>query len=88
MRVVILWRENTDYAQTVRTWLHDFYKRTGRTLESLNPDEGEGERLMQAYGIMQFPSILALDDNGAVLAHWQGKMLPKIDDVNFYLLAN
>ena len=42
MRVVIIWRDETDYARTVIEWLHDFEKRTGTMPESLSPDEPEG----------------------------------------------
>ena len=52
MRVVIIWRDNTDYARTVLDWLRDFEVRSGKQIESLSPDEPEGESICRAYDIV------------------------------------
>ena len=86
MRVVMIWRDDTDYARTVIDWLRDFEHRTGRQPESFSPDSPEGESLCRAYSVVEYPTILALDDNGKLLQEWRGASMPRIDDVNYYLL--
>ncbi len=88
MRVVIIWRDDTDYARTVLDWLHDFEKRVGAMPESLSPDEPEGESLCRAYDIVEYPTILALDSDGSLLQMWRGIDMPRIGDVSYYLMEH
>lgn len=88
MRVVIIWRDNTDYARTVIDWLRDFEQRTGTTIESLSPDEPAGESLCRAYDIVEYPTMLALDNDGSVLNMWRGTSMPRIGDVSYYTMEH
>lgn len=87
MRVAIIWREESDYARSVIEWLHEFERRTGRKLESYDPDTPEGESMCRNYDVVEYPTILAFDNDGKILQVWRGAMLPKIDDVNYYLIG-
>lgn len=88
MRVVIIWREETDYARDVTDWLREFEHRTGRQPESFSPDSPEGESICRTYDVMEYPAILAFDNDGKLLQEWHGMnpSLPRIDDVNYYML--
>lgn len=86
MRVVVLWRDNTDYARTVIDWLRDFEHRSGKVPESLSPDEPEGESLARSYDVVNYPAILAIDNDGRMLQMWGDGDMPKMDDVMFYML--
>ena len=88
MRVVVIWREETDYARSVIEWLHDCERRVGVAPESLSPDEPEGESLCRAYDVVEYPTILALDDSGKVLQEWRGEMMPQVNEVSYYMLDN
>lgn len=88
MRVVVIWRDESDYARLVIEWLHDCERRIGVAPESFSPDEPEGESLCRAYDIVEYPTILAMDGQGKMLQMWRGRDLPRIDDVSYYLLEN
>ncbi len=88
MRVVIIWRDESDYGRTVTEWLHDCERRIGVAPESLSPDEPEGEGICRAYDIVEYPSMLAIDDGGKVMQMWRGRDLPRIDDVAYYLMEH
>lgn len=88
MRVVIIWRDESDYGRTVTEWLRDCERRIGVAPESLSPDEPEGESICRAYDIVEYPSMLALDDSGKVMQMWRGRDLPRIDDVAYYLIEH
>ncbi len=88
MRVVIIWRDESEYGRAVTDWLRDLEHRSGYSLESFSPDEPEGESLCRAYDITMYPSILAIDNDGRVVQMWRGEMLPKIDDVVYYLIQD
>lgn len=88
MRVVVIWREETDYARSIIEWLHDCERRVGVAPESLSPDEPEGESLCKAYDVVEYPTILAMNDDGKMLQMWRGRDLPRIDDVTYYLIEH
>ena len=87
MRVVIIWRDDADYSRSVTEWLGDFKRRTGREPESVSPDSPEGESLCRLYDVVEYPTIIALDNDGKLLQMWRGTMFPRIDDVNYYLIG-
>ena len=84
MRVVCIYRDNQDYTRTVTDWLEDFRRQTGHEIETMNPDENT--EFCEAYDVVEYPTILALDNNGAVLADWRGKMMPLINEVLYYII--
>ena len=85
MRVVMIWRDESDYGRTVAEWLHDCERRIGVAPESVSPDEPEGESLCKSYDIVEYPSMIALDNEGKMIQMWRGRDLPRIDDVSYYL---
>lgn len=84
MRVVCVWRDQSDYGRSVEEWITEFERRTGKEIETIDPDSTEGESFCRAYDVVEYPTILALGDDGAVLASWQGKMLPLFDEVAYW----
>lgn len=84
MRVVCVWREGYDYSRTVEEWLTGFERFTGKEVESIDPGTRAGEEFCRAYDIVEYPTMMALSDDGAVLALWRGTMLPTFDEVNYW----
>ena len=85
MRIVIVWNEQTDYAREVREWLNAFESETGSSkIESIDPETREGSDFAETYDIVEYPSILALDDSGKVLEMWRGTPLPLIEQVSYW----
>lgn len=84
MRVVVLTRSNTDYTRTVDTFVTDFARQTGRQLEVIEADAAEAESLAQTYDIVDYPTILALSDDGQMQNMWAGTSLPTISEVSYY----
>lgn len=84
MRVVCVWREGEDYSRTVEEWLTDFERRTGKRIESLSPDGREGAQFCATYDIVEYPTMVVLGDDGAVLEMWRGASMPLFDQVSYY----
>lgn len=84
MRVVCVYREGMDYSRTVSEWLESFRRQTGREIEVLNPDENVG--FCEAYGVVEYPTILAIGDNGRMAASWRGRQLPLANEVLYYMI--
>jgi protein-disulfide isomerase-like protein with CxxC motif len=84
MRVVVISKDNTDYARHVESFMTDFARQTGRTLEMIDPDTAEGESLCRTYDIVQYPTVVALSDSGQMQNIWNGEPLPTISEVSYY----
>lgn len=84
MRVIIIYKEQSDHAREVTSYLRDFKRQTGRDLETINPDTREGADFCRVYDIVEYPSIIALDDDGRLQNYWRGRPLPTISEVSYY----
>ncbi|MBQ3310246.1 hypothetical protein IJG73_02290 [Candidatus Saccharibacteria bacterium] len=85
MRIVCVWKDNTDYAREVTDWLSEFKRETGKEVESLDPESTEGEIFVRARDMLQFPAVVALADDGTVLREWKGTPMPQFDEVLYYV---
>lgn len=84
MRVVVVYKQQTDYARDVESFLFDFKRLTGRDLETLDPESPGGISFCEAYDIVEYPSIIALSDDGHMQNYWRGLPLPTLSEVSYY----
>ena len=73
MRVVVIFKEATDYGRQVNDFLHDFSRQTPA-----------GISFCEAYDIMEYPTVIALSDDGQMQNTWRGLPLPTISEVSYY----
>jgi hypothetical protein len=85
MRVVVVYREDQDYSRSVIDFLHDFKKQTGHDLETMDPYSAAGTLFCDTYGIVEYPTVLALSDSSTMQSMWRGLPLPTISEVSFYV---
>jgi hypothetical protein len=85
MRVVVIYKEQNDYTRTVTDFLRDFEHQTGHELEKMDPDTPEGTLYCETYGIVEYPTIIATSDDGAMQNTWNGLPLPTISEVSYYV---
>jgi hypothetical protein len=84
MRTFVVYKEQSDHARAVDTFMHDFTRQTGRVIEIVNPETPEGAHLCATYDIVEYPSLVALDDDGILQNIWRGLPLPTISEVSYY----
>lgn len=85
MKVVVLYKQATDYARQVDDYMFDFKRITGHELETMDPESRDGVGFCQAYDILEFPTIVALSDDGQIQNKWVGLPLPTISEVSYYV---
>lgn len=85
MRVVCVYKEGYDYSRTVSDWLEDFYRRTGKKIETIDPDKETS--FCETYDIVEYPTIMALGPDGEATYVWKGLPLPLFDEVSYYINA-
>ena len=84
MKVLVVYKPVSEQARSVTEWLREFSRRTGKVLEEIDPDSRTGASFCRDYDIVEYPTVIALDDTGIVQMVWRGEMLPTISEVSFY----
>jgi hypothetical protein len=88
MKLVILYRPQSEHATAVQTFLRDFkYQHEASKIELVDADTREGIATASLYDLMTLPAVLALRDDGSALQVWQGEMLPLMDEVASYVVS-
>jgi len=91
MKLLILYRPNSEYARDVETFIHDFKQRhegIGRRMEVIDYDTREGQAEASIYDIMAHPAILVLGDDSSMVASWSGPELPLMNEVAAYFYTS
>ena len=88
MKVLVLYRPNSDHGRVVEEFIHNFQSQhRDERLEVLNIDSRDGSATASLYDVMQYPAILVLQGDGYLHKVWQGTQLPLIDEVVAYAHA-
>jgi hypothetical protein len=84
-KVIVMYKPQSEHARILEDYMRDFYRQTGRELETLDPDTREGVALSEIYDIVEYPTIIAVSDDGQILNSWRGlPPLPTISDLSYY----
>ena len=87
MRVVIIYRPNSEHERLVEQFVRDFqhrYRSHEEHLELLNIDTRDGSATATLYDIMRYPAILVLQNDGYLSKSWEGDEFPLMDEVFSY----
>ncbi len=84
MRVVCVYRDKQDYTRSVEEWIENLRRQTGREIETMDPDKNSS--FCETYDIVEYPTILALGNDGSIRAIWSGRNLPLMNDVLYYMI--
>ncbi|NBU34505.1 hypothetical protein EB118_11975 [bacterium] len=88
MKIVILYKPNSDHGRVVEEYLHEFAVRNPEvSFNALSVETREGANTATLYDVMQYPSMLALRQDGSIAKSWQGLPLPLINDVAYFTIA-
>ena len=85
MKVVIVYKNESDHARQVSDFLRDFQRQTGHIITTLDPDSVEGEQFCRAYDIVEYPTVIAVSDDSVMQNTWTGLPLPTISEVSYYV---
>jgi hypothetical protein len=89
VKLVILYRPNSEHATAVESFVRDFQHQhdPGSKIELLSVNTRDGAATASLYDVMSYPTILALANDGSVLNAWEGENLPLMDEVASYIYA-
>ncbi len=84
MKAVILYHPQSDHGTMIETFARDFSRQTGRKIELISLESRDGADMAARHDIVQYPAILAMDNEGKMLRLWQGPVLPLMNEVSYY----
>ena len=84
MKVIIVYRPNSEFARRVEEFAHEFEKRHNIKPTLIDVDGREGLAILATYDILQHPAILVTREGGELLHHWTGDALPAMGEVASY----
>lgn len=84
MRVAVVYKYESDHARPVLDYLRDVKRQTGHEMEEIDPDTRDGSSFCRVYDIVEYPTVVALDDGGILQHMWRGLPLPTISEVSYY----
>jgi hypothetical protein len=87
MRIIVIYRPNSENARVVEEYIADFNRfHPGAEMEVKNVDTIEGAEMSKLYGIMEYPALLAIKDDGQMQQLWMGvDKLPLMNDLAYYV---
>ena len=85
MKTIVVYKEDSEHGRAVADFLRDFKRQTGHDLETLNPDSPSGAEFCRNYDIVDYPTLIAISDDGIMQNMWSGLPLPTISEVSYYV---
>ena len=85
MKLAILYHPESESRRLVEDYAHDFEHRKGSPIELISLETKQGSDMAKLYGIVQYPAMLAVRNDGQLLKHWEGETLPLMDEAAAYL---
>lgn len=85
MKVVVIYRPNSDHGRLTEEFLRDFQRlHPGQSVETLNIDSRDGSAMATLYDIVQYPAIIVLENGGQIIKFWSGEPFPRMEEVAAY----
>ncbi len=87
MKVVVLYRPNSEHERAVNEFTREFERRfrnQDEQLELVNIDSRDGNATAMLYDIMRYPAILVIQNDGYLQKSWEGDQFPLLDEVFAY----
>jgi hypothetical protein len=88
MKVVVLYRPNSEHYGRVMDYIRD-YKRLhpDTNVEMLSLDTVEGDETARLYDVYSYPAVLAVSNDGHLQQLWQSEQLPLMREIDAYALS-
>lgn len=86
MKVLLLYRPNSEHARKVEDFVRDFNRNyVNYKLELMDLNTRDGAATASLYDVMRYPAMLALTNDGQVLKEWEGENMPPLmSEVSYY----
>jgi hypothetical protein len=90
MKVLVLYQPHSEHRIAVEELVRE-YKQLypGSMIEVLDVEQEDGTAMAKLYGMMRYPSLMVLRDDGSMVQSWEGESeLPRPEDIIYYASSN
>jgi hypothetical protein len=81
MKVVILYRPNSEKARLVEEYAHDISRQQNVQPQLIDVDTPEGSAMVSLYDIMSYPAVVVTREDGQLVQFWAEEQLPLMQEV-------
>jgi thiol-disulfide isomerase/thioredoxin len=85
MYLSILYHPNNELTRSTEELAHELKFHTDKKIEFIDVDTKEGMNKVSDYGVVDYPALIVLTDDGQPYYMWQGPQLPSVSEVISYL---
>lgn len=86
MKVLILYKPNSEHDTPVQAYAREFEHRSGKTLELVDAESVQGVELAKLYDVLQFPTMVATEEDGQFIQAWpELDKWPTMSELTFYI---
>ncbi len=85
MSVLIFYKSASEHARDVTDFLHEFEQRTTKVIKEVDPESRQGIELCRLYDVFDYPTLVAVGEDGQMRNKWRGLPLPMINEISFYV---
>jgi len=84
MKVLVLYHPKSDHARSVEDFAHNLEKRNNKKVELVSVDTRDGSATASLYDVVQYPTFLALQNDGQLIKDWKVPPMPQMNEVSYY----
>lgn len=91
MKLIVLYRPKSEHATPVESFIRDLQHQHDMgpgSIDMVSVETREGAATAAVYDVWEYPTLIAVTNDGRVLNMWQGESLPLMDEVVSYLYNN
>lgn len=88
MKVLVLYRPNSEFARPTETFVHDFehqHEALASAVELIDIDSRNGAATASVYDVVVHPTILVVANDGQLIKSWE-RTFPLLDELSGYLV--
>lgn len=85
MKALILYKPSSEHDTPVQGYVREFFRRTGKKLELVDVETREGISKAALYDVLQFPTLIAIRDDGEFIEKWpELERWPTMNELTYY----
>lgn len=84
MKLILVYKEQSDHARAVTDFLREYEFRTHSQPQLIDPETPDGAQFCRTYDVVEYPSVLVTTDDGVLQHLWRGVPLPLISELEGY----
>lgn len=90
MKIIVFYRPKSEHERSLNAYLYDLQKThdiRDKDIEMLSIDTRDGADRAVIYGVLDYPAIVIIDNNGAFVQSWHGQ-LPLYNELMSYIVGH